>query len=72
MSDRIAQVDNFWVGIKSIELVRTVHLFDAVKGDLMRVAASGKTYILNCHVFARNGDIQNDYVYLSLWNFVDT
>jgi len=42
VSDRIAQVDKFWVGIKSIELVRAVHLFDAVKGDRMRVAASGK------------------------------
>lgn len=46
-------------------------MFDAVKGDLMRVAAV-KTYILNCHVFVRNGDFPNDYVYLSLWNFTDT
>ena len=53
--------------MKSGELVRAVfHLLDAVKGDLMRVAALGKTYILNCHVLARNDDIPNDYVYLSL------
>ena len=53
--------------MKSGELVRAVfHLFDAVKGDLMRVAAAGKTYNLNCQVFVRNSDIPNDYVYLSL------
>ena len=56
-----------WVDVKSSELVRAVfHLLDAVKGDLMRVEAVGKTYILNCHVLARNDDIPNDYVYLSL------
>ena len=47
-------------------------MFDAVKGDLMYVAAARKNYILNCQVFARNGDIPNEYVYLSLWNFTDT
>ena len=53
--------------MKSSELVWAVfHLFDAAKGDLMRVAAAGKTYILNCHVFARNDVIPNYYVYLSL------
>ena len=46
-------------------------MFDAIKGDLMRLAVAGKTYILNCQVFVRNGDIPNDYVYLSLWNFAD-
>ena len=49
VSDRIYSTSRqfLWVGIKSSELVRAVfHLFDAVKGDLMRLAAAGKTYIL--------------------------